>query len=172
MSARLQGKTAIITGAASGIGEAMARLFAQHGCNLVLGDIQTEAGEALAGELGECAQFLHCDVTQARHVAAFTVTPLVAKVYFDNYTDLDATESLLAANSPLCGRPGRAEDVAQAALWLASDDAGYTSGMVLTTDAGFTVGARPELPKFAVRDAALVESQGGARAASVTDPTT
>lgn len=65
MSERLQGKTAIITGAASGIGEAMARL---------------------------------------------------------------------------------AEDVAQAALWLAGDEAGYASGTVLTTDAGFTAGARPDLP--------------------------
>jgi len=47
----------------------------------------------------------------------------------------------LAKTSPLKNRPGVAEDVANAALWLASDESGYTSGHTLTTDAGLTTGA-------------------------------
>jgi xanthoxin dehydrogenase len=42
--------------------------------------------------------------------------------------------------SPLKDRPGLPEDVVNAALWLASDEAGYTSGHTLTTDAGLTIG--------------------------------
>ena len=52
-------------------------------------------------------------------------------------------------NSPLIGRPGLATDVANAALWLASDESGYTSGHTLGVDAGFTTGARPDDPGFA-----------------------
>ena len=48
MSSRLEGKVAVITGAASGIGEASARRFVEEGCRVVLGDIQADAGEALS----------------------------------------------------------------------------------------------------------------------------
>ncbi len=48
---RLDGKVAIVTGAASGIGRATARLFAQEGGAVTLGDVQTEALESAAGEI-------------------------------------------------------------------------------------------------------------------------
>ena len=48
--------------------------------------------------------------------------------------------------SPLKGRVGLATDVANAALWLGSDESGYTNGLCLTTDAGFTTGSRNEAP--------------------------
>lgn len=51
MSARLSGKTAIITGATSGIGEATARIFAAQGAQLVIAGRSTERGEALVQEL-------------------------------------------------------------------------------------------------------------------------
>lgn len=62
MSTRLSGKTAIITGASSGQGEAAARRFVDEGANVVLADIADEQGESLAKELGECAVFRHLDV--------------------------------------------------------------------------------------------------------------
>ena len=46
---RLAGKTALITGAGSGIGRAMALLFAQEGANVVLGDILDEEGNPIEG---------------------------------------------------------------------------------------------------------------------------
>ena len=60
---RLAGKTAIITGAAQGMGEVTARLFIEQGANVVIGDILQEKGEAVANELGERAVFVKLDVT-------------------------------------------------------------------------------------------------------------
>jgi len=258
---RLAGKIAVITGAASGFGEAAAHLFVQHGAKVVLGDIQTDAGEAIATVLGADAVFAACDVTQedqvknlvdtavdafgaldimfnnagivgavgpvdeidtdewkatidillngvfygVKHAArvmkprqtgaivnmsstagimgglgphAYTAakhavigltkgsaaelcrfgirvnaisphgmaTPMVAGLTGDPNAP-DAIEALtagMAANSPLLNRAGVAQDVANAALWLASDDAGYTNGHVLTTDAGVTTGSSTE----------------------------
>ena len=259
---RLEGKVAAITGAASGFGAATARRFVAEGARVVLGDIQTEAGEAIAAELGAAAVFLPCDVTDetaiealvdravsefgqldimfnnagivgavgaidvidtaewkatqdvlvnsvfygckhaarvmkprqsgsiistastaglmgglgphcyatakagliglTRNVAAELchhgircnaiaptgmATSMVASLAGDPQ-DIEGTKARLAQGSPIKGRPGTAEDVANAALWLASDEAGYTTGLVLTTDAGSTTGASLQEPAF------------------------
>jgi NAD(P)-dependent dehydrogenase (short-subunit alcohol dehydrogenase family) len=68
-------------------------------------------------------------------------TAMVAKITTGDHQDIEGTKKALAGNSPLVGRPGTAEDVANAALWLASDESGYTAGHVLTTDAGYTTGS-------------------------------
>ena len=67
---RFQGKSVIVTGAASGIGEATVRLFAAEGANVVIADISA-SGEAVAQELrqkGEQAIFVKTDVSKAGEV--------------------------------------------------------------------------------------------------------
>lgn len=60
---RLDGKRAVITGAASGIGEATARLFVAEGASVVLADVDAGRGDRLASELGERAVFVPTDVS-------------------------------------------------------------------------------------------------------------
>jgi len=266
MDKRLEGKVAVITGAASGIGAATAKTFVDHGARVVLGDIQDEAGEGLATALGGASQaiFRHCNVTEEAEVQALVeaavsefgqidvifncagivgavgpmsttpaeewkltidimvngvfygmkhasrymkeagsgsiismsstagvmgglgphayaaakhavvgmtknlaaemggygvrvnciapsgmATPMVADVMTGDHHNLEETIATLAALSPLKGRAGLAQDVANAALWLASDESGYTSGLTLTVDAGTTTGSTAEPPAFA-----------------------
>jgi NAD(P)-dependent dehydrogenase (short-subunit alcohol dehydrogenase family) len=61
---RLEGRTAIITGGASGIGAASARLFVQEGARVLVADMQRERGEAVARALGDAAIFRAVDVTR------------------------------------------------------------------------------------------------------------
>jgi xanthoxin dehydrogenase len=75
-------------------------------------------------------------------------TAMVANVSTGDPTAIEETKKILAQNSPLLNRPGLAEDVANAALWLASDESGYTNGHTLTTDAGITTGSTVNPPAF------------------------
>lgn len=67
---QLQGATFLITGGGSGLGAACARTFVGAGANVVIADVVQEAGEKLAGELGERARFAKTDVTDEASVAA------------------------------------------------------------------------------------------------------
>jgi len=75
------------------------------------------------------------------------VTPLAAQAHLGDFQALDEMRDTLAQNSPLKGRAGTAEDVANAALFLASDESGYTNGHCLTVDAGFTTGSKATEPQ-------------------------
>jgi NAD(P)-dependent dehydrogenase (short-subunit alcohol dehydrogenase family) len=66
----LQGKVALVTGAASGIGAETARTFVANGARVVVADFQEEAGRKVAAQLGDAARFARCDVTQEKDVAA------------------------------------------------------------------------------------------------------
>jgi len=69
----LNDRLALITGAASGIGRATARTFAEAGAHVVLTDINKEQGEAAAAEIrddGRAADFVHLDVTDASAIDA------------------------------------------------------------------------------------------------------
>ncbi len=66
----LKNKTAIITGGASGLGEATARRFLKFGANVVIFDMNEERGLALCSELGTNIKFIKTDVTSPDSVAA------------------------------------------------------------------------------------------------------
>lgn len=82
-------------------------------------------------------------------IAPFSMaTPMVADAHLQDHHATDEVAKTLAANSPLPGRAGTALDVANAALWLGSDESGYTSGLTLTTDAGVTTGSIVRRPNY------------------------
>lgn len=66
--AELDGKVAVITGGASGIGERSVRLFAEEGARVVIADMQVERGQALAAELGDVATFVEVEVRSEEQV--------------------------------------------------------------------------------------------------------
>jgi len=70
MADRLDGKVAVITGGASGIGEGTVRRFVEEGARCVIADIQDGPGEALRNEIGTAAAFIHTDVAREKDVGA------------------------------------------------------------------------------------------------------
>ena len=254
---RIEGLVAVVTGGASGIGEATVRLFCEEGARVVIADIQESRGKALAEELGDVARFARVDVTQedelasaialatrdfgrldvmfnnagivgtlgslldtpaeqwrktidillngvflgikqaalvmvpqgsgvilstastagimgglgphaytaakhgvvgltksaaselsSKHVRVNAIapgpmaTPMIAEVVRGDPSDVAAAEAALQKDSPL-GVAGQARDIANAALYLASDDARQVTGHTLVVDAGVTTGSSP-----------------------------
>ncbi len=253
----IEAKTAIVTGGASGLGEATCRLMVAEGAHVIVADIQDDKGEALAAELGDAASFMHVDVTSEDDVAGvidaavarwgqldcmfnnagivgavgpidempldewqFSIDVLLKSVFLGSkhaarvmkpqrngvilstssiagiqgglgphaynmaktavvgftknlaaelgpfgvracaiapgkhntpmnadvlYGDPEALERSLeyfsTKGTPLKGRAGLAQDIAEAAVWLMSDRAGFVSGHTIVVDGGFTTGS-------------------------------
>ncbi|KAI3471896.1 hypothetical protein Pfo_030664 [Paulownia fortunei] len=70
MAKRLEGKVAVITGGASGIGECAARVFVQHGAKVIIADVQDELGQIACQNIGssEVISYVHCNVTSESDV--------------------------------------------------------------------------------------------------------
>ncbi len=66
----LQGRKALITGAAQGLGKAIAELFVERGARVMLADIDAEGAARTAAALGAQARAVGCDVTRSAEVAA------------------------------------------------------------------------------------------------------
>jgi NAD(P)-dependent dehydrogenase (short-subunit alcohol dehydrogenase family) len=67
---RIDGQGALVAGGASGLGEATVRRLHEAGAHVVIADVNEDKGGALAGELGEGAEFVKTDVTDEAHVEA------------------------------------------------------------------------------------------------------
>ncbi|XP_078434231.1 borneol dehydrogenase, mitochondrial-like [Wolffia australiana] len=86
LARRLEGKVALITGGASGIGESTAKLFARHGAKVVVADIQNEKGQQVCREIvdqGGAASFIRCDVTVEDDVQAAVETAVKSNSRLD-----------------------------------------------------------------------------------------
>jgi NAD(P)-dependent dehydrogenase (short-subunit alcohol dehydrogenase family) len=70
----IKNKVFIVTGGASGLGAGTARMLTQQGARVLLADVQDEAGQALATELGQ--RYIHCDVTQEKDAQAAVAAAL------------------------------------------------------------------------------------------------
>ena len=275
MTGRLDGRVAVITGGASGIGAGTTRRFVEEGARVVIADVDVDAGKRLADELGDSTRFIVTDVAVegdveaavAGAVEAFgrldimfnnagilgavgpiaettasawdrsvdvllrsvflgmkhaapvmirqrsgvilstssiagiigglgphaytackhavigltksvagelaqhgvrvnaiapgnTVTAMTAVAYTGEAANLDDTAARIKAGSPL-GFAGEPIDIANAALYLASDEARYITGHCLVVDAGQTTNAGSV--RFSSSDAALIV-EGGRRA--------
>ena len=97
---RLEGKTAIVTGGAQGIGFAGAKLFAAEGARVIIADINAEKGEKAAAEIG--ATFVKCDVSKAADVENVVKTAGTVDVLYNN------------AGIFWTGHDGRITDIAEA----------------------------------------------------------
>jgi len=80
---RLKGKVAVITGAASGFGEGMAKRFAEEGAKVVVADLNGSGAERVAGEIGAAAVACKADVAQRADVDA------MVKLATDRFGRLD-----------------------------------------------------------------------------------
>jgi NAD(P)-dependent dehydrogenase (short-subunit alcohol dehydrogenase family) len=70
MAGELEGKVAIVTGGAGGIGRATVELFAKEGARVVIADVNAERGAQLAAGLGRAAVYKHTDVSQSESLEA------------------------------------------------------------------------------------------------------
>lgn len=95
MSAELEGKVAVVTGGASGIGRGIVERFVAEGARVVIADVQTDLGEALAADLGETAAFQRTDVAEQDDVAR-----VVARAV-DEFGGLDVMVNNAGRSSPL-----------------------------------------------------------------------
>uniref|UniRef100_A0A0D9X2L1 SDR family oxidoreductase n=1 Tax=Leersia perrieri TaxID=77586 RepID=A0A0D9X2L1_9ORYZ len=159
---KLAGKVAVITGGASGIGKAAAAEFVANGAKVIIADVQDELGHAVAAELGhDVAEYTRCDVADESQVAAAVelalarhgvrvnavsphgvATPLAVSGFrglFPAASEEELRWFIEEGMNELDGEKLEAEDIARAAVYLASDEAKYVTGHNLVVDGGFTV---------------------------------
>lgn len=162
MASRLHDRTAVITGGASGLGEATARLFVEQGARVVIADVQDERGEALARELGEGSLYQRTDVSQESDIAA------VVDLAVSEFGRLDAmfnNAGIVGAVGPIDETPAEEYDATMAILlrgvFLGMKHAARVmkprrSGSILCTSsiAGLQGGLGPHV--YATAKAALV----------------
>ncbi|XP_052173959.1 short-chain dehydrogenase reductase 3b-like isoform X1 [Diospyros lotus] len=95
---RLEGKVALITGAASGIGEEAVRLFAANGACVVLADVQDELGRGVVESMAsEKVAYRHCDVRDEKQVEE------TVKYAMEKFGKLDILFSNAGIIGPLTG---------------------------------------------------------------------
>lgn len=138
MPARLEGKIALVTGAGSGLGKAIALAFTREGASLVLGGRRAEPLEKTLREIadeGGTGLVAPGDVTRAADVRRIIETDLNHD-FLQGLKKTGEYEALVRIH-PL-GFLGATDDVAHAAVYLASDEARWMTGVVLPVDGGIS----------------------------------
>jgi len=100
---RLEGKTALVTGGASGFGAGITRKFVSEGARVAIADINPDAAAKLASELGDNAFAVTVDVSRNDSVAA------MAKTVLDRFGGLD----ILVNNAGITHLPAAMEDITE-----------------------------------------------------------
>ncbi|KAL1545436.1 Short-chain dehydrogenase reductase 2a [Salvia divinorum] len=98
---RLDGKIAIVTGGARGIGEETARLFAEHGARVVIADVEDGLGRSVADSLSPDATYVHCDVASEADIEGLISSTVAA------YGRLD----VLFSNAGILGDQARRKSI-------------------------------------------------------------
>lgn len=146
---RLDGKAAVVTGGASGIGRACCLRFAEEGADVVVADVNRSGAEDTVGEVvqhGRRGLFSVLDATKVRDnertmqsaVETFGKIDIVvtsAGIIRAVHESPDLKGRALS-RIPM-GRFAAATEIASAALYLASDDSAYTTGELLHVDGGY-----------------------------------
>ncbi len=110
----LEGKTAIISGGATLIGEKCAAVLAGYGVNVVIADVNAEAGARVAAAIGSKASFIRTDITNDADIAALVATTVkrhgrldflvnVACTYLDNGVETGRADWLKALDVNIVG---------------------------------------------------------------------
>ena len=123
-------KIAFVTGGASGIGAATARLFKAQGYLVYLGDVQVDKGRELAED----------GVRINAVCPANIATPIHTGVKDARWLDRIANIREAAVEEQAIPRMGEPEEIGEAVVWLASDAASYVSGHALVVDGGLMAG--------------------------------
>ncbi|WP_197375079.1 SDR family NAD(P)-dependent oxidoreductase [Mycolicibacterium baixiangningiae] len=95
MANELDGRVAVVTGGASGIGRGIVERFAAEGAKVVIADVQDELGEALASQAGPDALFHHTDVGDQEQIGELVATAV------ERFGALDVMVNNAGISSPL-----------------------------------------------------------------------
>ena len=97
---RLEGKVAVVTGAASGIGRGTVELFAAEGCKVIAADIQDDKGARLEEDHKGAVRYVRCDVSRETDIEAAikTSSPMIGQVDIE-WSKLSATRPTPSASA-------------------------------------------------------------------------
>ena len=143
---RLEGKSALVTGAGSGIGKCIAETFAREGALVALADINLDAAKAAARAIGNNAIAVRCDVTQKADIAAALDETLAA------FGSLD----ILVNNAGISDGGRKIEDITEE-TWDAVLDLNLKAifFMIQAFLPFLRVGASPETPRNVINIASI-----------------
>jgi len=111
MAGRLEGRAALVTGGASGLGEGTVRLFAREGARVLIADLQEERGRRVAEEIGAAALYQRTDVSAEADIAA-AVDRAVAE--FGRLDCMFANAGIVGAVGPIDEIPAEEYDATMA----------------------------------------------------------
>ncbi|KAI4319435.1 hypothetical protein MLD38_033032 [Melastoma candidum] len=170
------GKRGLISGGAHSIGRVATAKFVGHCAKVAIANIQEQNGRELADELGSSAAFMRCNVSHESDFSDavdFAVSSMAASMSIRGVGSVQALQAWFAVptkfvmeelkmmlpclddshlmkiirnSGVLKGANCETDNIANAALFLASDVAKYVNGHNLTLDGGFTVMTNLEIP--------------------------